>query len=94
MNYADILRAVLSLHNPHNCNDPMVYQVWEDGEITLTKGGDIFGQRNLHMQQYGHPHISLEFHALPYKTEKHSSILCASYDDAIMARNLIFSLEL
>lgn len=27
----------------------MVCQLWEDGEITLQKAGDLYGQRNLHM---------------------------------------------
>ena len=26
----------------------MVWSVWEDGEITLEKGGSLFGLRNLH----------------------------------------------
>lgn len=29
----------------------MVTQIWCDGEITLQKGGDLFGLRTLHMAQ-------------------------------------------
>jgi hypothetical protein len=27
----------------------MVASIWEDGEYTLEKGGDLFGNRSLHM---------------------------------------------
>ena len=33
--------------------DGMVYQVWEDGEITLTKSGRLLGQRSLHTIESG-----------------------------------------
>lgn len=42
---ADLIKA---LHQPDGWKSPMVYSVWEDGEITLEKGGEIFGKRNLH----------------------------------------------
>ena len=31
----------------------VVYQVWEDGEITLTKSGSLLGQRGLHCVTWG-----------------------------------------
>ena len=31
----------------------MVYQVWEDGEVTLQKSGDLLWQRNLHLIKSG-----------------------------------------
>ncbi len=38
------------LHNVEHSQKPgMVYQVWQDGEITLQKSGDLLWQRNLHM---------------------------------------------
>lgn len=33
--------------------DGMVYQVWQDGEITLQKSGDLLGQRTLHSIKQG-----------------------------------------
>jgi hypothetical protein len=27
----------------------MVWEIWEDGELTLTKAGPLYGQRSLHM---------------------------------------------
>ena len=31
----------------------MVYQCWEDGEITLQKSGELLWQRNLHCMENG-----------------------------------------
>jgi hypothetical protein len=36
-------------HNDQYSKEPgMVYQVWEDGEITLQKSGELLWQRSLH----------------------------------------------
>lgn len=43
-----IVDLIKALHQPDGWKSPMVLSVWEDGEITLEKGGEIFGQRNLH----------------------------------------------
>lgn len=49
------IRARLALLNcPEARGDSMVAQVWEDGEVTLTKGGDLLGQRSLHMIEGPH----------------------------------------
>jgi hypothetical protein len=39
------------LHNEDNAKSPHshVYQVWQDGEITLQKCGPLLWQRNLHL---------------------------------------------
>lgn len=39
---------VAEFHAPEAVEQPMVYEVWSDGEITLTKGGNLYKQRNLH----------------------------------------------
>lgn len=36
------------LHNPAHLNEGMVWMVWQDGEVTLTKGGSLLGMRNIH----------------------------------------------
>lgn len=52
--------ALLALHSPEAVEvDGMVYQVWEDGEVTLTKSGSLFGQRNLHTVCTGDPRGNL-----------------------------------
>lgn len=72
--------AIALLHNPalaerENCH---VYQVWEDGEITMTKCGSLLGQRNLHQVHYPLPGsvprdwfpIQETKHAFAYVTEE------------------------
>lgn len=45
----DIKNLIASHHNPALAEqDGMVYQIWEDGEITLQKSGSLLNQRNLH----------------------------------------------
>jgi hypothetical protein len=45
----EIIQALAKLHTPEAREQHMVYQVWEDGEVTLQKGGELFGLRHLHM---------------------------------------------
>lgn len=44
--------SLVKLHEYHRPElietSPMVCEIWEDGEITLTKGQHLYGQRNLH----------------------------------------------
>jgi hypothetical protein len=47
---AELLAELNTLHKPElRKREGMVYEIWQDGEITLTKSGSIYGQRNLHM---------------------------------------------
>jgi len=43
------IQELIDLHNHPEMAEQagMVYQVYEDGEITLQKSGDLLGQRNL-----------------------------------------------
>jgi len=38
-----------------------VYQVWDDGEITLQKSGDLLWERNLHCMQPALEHYATGF---------------------------------
>ena len=49
----DKKQVLLNYHNEKAKDDHMVYEVWEDGEITLTKGGDLYGMRSLHLIKGG-----------------------------------------
>jgi len=66
----------------------MIYQVWEDGEVTLQKCGDLLWQRNLHMIQPGNTEINIG-DLLPNKDERtgHAWVWVESHDevDAILA---------
>jgi hypothetical protein len=49
-----IFEELAKLHSDEAIHKPgMVYEVWSDGEITLTKSGDLYGQRNLHCIEPG-----------------------------------------
>lgn len=43
----------------------MVYQVWEDGEVTLQKSGPLLWQRNLHCIQMGDTERMIDPEAFP-----------------------------
>lgn len=55
MNAAQQLQIALGIHSKDELakQDGMVYQVWQDGEITLQKSGDLLWQRNLHCIEMG-----------------------------------------
>jgi len=50
------IQELIDLHNHPEMAEQagMVYQVYEDGEITLQKSGDLLGQRNLHRMSWPH----------------------------------------
>lgn len=86
----EVLAAVLAMHDPEALNDQMVYEVWEDGEVTLTKGGDLYGQRNLHMIIPGcGGRRSMPRDALPLKNDCHSRIAVRTHEAAVTASNIL-----
>jgi hypothetical protein len=44
----EMIATFLAFHNPEAQKEQMVYEIWEDGEVTLTKGGSLYGQRSCH----------------------------------------------
>jgi hypothetical protein len=54
MTLEDIRKLVVASNSPESLEDSMVYMVWEDGEITVTKGGPLLWQRTLHMVRSGY----------------------------------------
>lgn len=89
----EIIRCVTALHAPEAREQAMVYEVWEDGEITLTKGGDLYGQRKLHLDAYGDSGLALPWDSLPLKNSSHSRIMAKNREDAEKARGLILGLD-
>ena len=64
----------------------MVYQIWDDGEITLQKSGDLLWQRSIHCMN---PAIKvIEGINFPHKHGKHSYAF-VDRDDAESIRELI-----
>jgi len=94
------LQAVLAkVHKPHLAKLPgMVRQVWEDGEITLQKSGDLLWQRNLHMITPGLrtrkvPVECMPDHDDPKKPNAHGFAYVETEEDAMIVRDMINNLE-
>ena len=85
------MNKLLSMHDATAVEDHMVYEVWEDGEITLTKGGDLYGMRNLHVQRYGDESKALPFDSMPVRFGKHGCIQVRTSEEAYAASDLILN---
>lgn len=94
MNLQETIAAVIELHNLEALKMPMVFEVWEDGEVTITKGGDLYNQRNLHLCYFGNSSKALPFDSLPLKNKMHSRIACLTDEDAFKAHTLIINRSL
>ncbi len=86
MKYTDegILKVIGLHHNPDEWHKSgHVYQIWEDGEITLQKCGEWFNQRNLHCISGGGSRIV----PMPIKAGNHSYAFMPSMEiaDAVQA---------
>jgi hypothetical protein len=78
MNNHEILESV---HKPEEITKSgMVYEVWEDGEITLQKCGDLYGQRSLHQVIEA---------AIPSRDREHKSAAVATDKVAFETRQRI-----
>jgi hypothetical protein len=69
--------------------DHMVYQVWNDGEVTLQKGGDLLWKRTLHSDAPGlHKGIKLDIN-WPHKTTVGYSYIFTDREGAYAVREAI-----
>lgn len=64
-----------------------VCEIWEDGEVTLTKGGSLYGMRNLHMIESPYCR-ALPLEAMPMNNGKHGCVV-VRYADHETVRELI-----
>jgi hypothetical protein len=71
----------------------MAWEVWEDGEITLTKcsNGELYGQRNLH-QMSGPTEFKLPLDLFPHPGNTHASVICDNEADCKEIRSLIVNI--
>lgn len=83
------LAAFLAYHDPAARECSHVLSVWQDGEITMEKGGPLFGQRNLHMLEPGDPTKAIPVDSLPMRSGSNGRILCRTDDDARAAHAII-----
>jgi hypothetical protein len=79
------------LHNEAHAYDPQnshVIQVWEDGEITMQKCGELLWQRRLIPLEYAPKHYvaGLKF---PVEYNGHSYAFVASQEEAKQVRALL-----
>lgn len=91
MNEAELISGLRAMHKPELIDNDgeLVYEVWNDGEVTLTKAGGLYGQRNLHMVATGDAGLALPRDSL-FPRFKYSRIVVGSYEEAMLARGLIF----
>jgi len=86
----DLIEQFLSLHSPVRQNDDMVYEVWQDGEVTLTKGNTLWRQRSLHCIRIGvPPNLAMPVDRMPIQMNGHGSIIVRDNAVAILAANLV-----
>jgi hypothetical protein len=89
-NHESLVRTLLALHCPEAQADSMVYIVFEDGEVCLTKGGDLFMHRSLHCQVPGAVQAPLPASAMPvYYGEDHGYLVARGRLEALAASALI-----
>ena len=67
----------------------MVYEIWEDGEITLQKCGELYGMRNLHCIVPGFSTVNIP---LPYKLHHNHSNMALEQNDIPRARAIMAEL--
>ena len=96
LNQSEVRTTLEQYHHPEFIQNPEggdhhhVCQVWEDGEVTLTKGGSLWGQRNLHMIEFGSDH-ALPIDVMPGRNTKHGFVI-VKFDERKIVRDLIIKL--
>jgi hypothetical protein len=65
------IKTIIDAHsNPELAKQVgMVYQVWEDGEVTLTKSGELLGRRSLHMIRTGIDSLRVSPSLFPHQSK-------------------------
>jgi hypothetical protein len=93
---AQLVAVLQGAHNPALAKQPgMVYQVWEDGEITLQKSGTLLWQRTLHSIVPG-LHVKVPPTLMPEQSGKAHEMHGYAFvteDDAKIIRDMIENLE-
>ncbi len=86
----DHIAEFLALHKPQHQQDLMVYEVWQDGEITLTKGANLWRQRGLHMLKFPvRAELAMPVDRMPIKYGDNGSIIVATNEEAETAHALV-----
>lgn len=88
---SEMITAITKYHDPDAWKKPMVYSVWEDGEVTLEKGGDLFGLRSLHKIKYGDVSKAWPKELFPAQNTNHGRIFARSGDEAATFSDVILN---
>ena len=77
MTSKELRDLITSKHQPELAKKPgMVWQIWEDGELTLQKSGELLWQRNLHSIKAGIVVLTKDF--MPVQEDKHGYAFIAN----------------
>lgn len=70
------IQELIAMHNHPELaeKEGMVYEVWEDGEVTLTKSGPLLRQRGLHCIQPGRTEEAIPLEWLEPRWGGHAAI--------------------
>lgn len=93
MNKQELRDLILSHHQPELAEETgHVRQIWEDGEITMQKSGELLWQRNLHCMLPGEPAVA-QLDVFPAGTNngKHAYIFTDAHGTRIV-RAALFEL--
>lgn len=82
MTDAEKRAAIATYHNPEARKEAIVLSVWEDGEITMEKGAELFGHRNCHMLSPGDAAKAWDKELFPMQNAKHGRITVSDQDAA------------
>ena len=86
------LVAVCAAHVPGlDKQEGYVCQIWEDGEVTLQKSGDLMHKRNLHMIGMGHPTLAAPIEQMPVQMYGHGCAFVQTVEQAHELAKLLFA---
>lgn len=84
------LEQILAMHkNPRLATTMMTYEVWQDGEVTLTKAGDIFRCRNMHCCEPATGDDVIDVGRMPERLGENGSICVLIHEEAMVIRDWI-----
>lgn len=83
---------ILAMHvDPTICGHTMIYEVWQDGEVTSTKAGELFRHRGLHLIDRAIGGDVIDVETMPLRLGKNGSIAVRLYADAVIIHKWINS---
>lgn len=87
MSIQELKALIASKHHPELATQPgMVWQVWEDGELTLQKSGELLWQRNLHCIVPGIPSLPFDKTLMPVQETTHGYAFIGSEEEGNIIR--------